>query len=74
MSDIDLSELYDDSMSLKEGALKIPGYSMEGWYGRIFTGCGFFDPDKPIRKFTKKRAARPALQGADAGSRSTAST
>ena len=38
---------------------------MDGWYGRIFRGCGFFDPDKPISKFTKQRAARPALQGAD---------
>jgi excinuclease ABC A subunit len=54
VSDIDLSELYDDKKSLNEGALKIPGYSMEGWYGRIFNGCGFFDPDKPIKKFTKK--------------------
>ena len=48
------SQLYDDSKSLNEGALTIPGYSMDGWYGRIFRGCGFFDPDKPIRKFTKK--------------------
>ena len=40
--------------SLNEGALTIPGYSMDGWYGRIFSGCGFFDPDKPIKKFTKK--------------------
>ena len=47
-------QLYDDSKSLNEGALTIPGYSMDGWYGRIFRGCGFFDPDKPIRKFTKK--------------------
>ncbi len=54
VNDIDLSQLYDDAKSLNEGALTIPGYSMEGWYGRIFTGCGFFDPDKPIRKFTKK--------------------
>ncbi|GAA0460572.1 excinuclease ABC subunit UvrA [Streptomyces sp. NPDC046215] len=54
VSDIDLTQLYDDSKSLGEGALTIPGYSMDGWYGRIFTGCGFFDPDKPIRKFTKK--------------------
>ncbi|MBZ0121333.1 MAG: excinuclease ABC subunit UvrA [Sandaracinaceae bacterium] len=54
VNDIDLSQLYDDTKSLNEGALKIPGYSMEGWYGRIFNGCGFFDPDKPIRKFTKK--------------------
>jgi excinuclease UvrABC ATPase subunit len=54
VSDFDLTQLYDDSKSLDEGALTIPGYSMDGWYGRIFRGCGFFDPDKPIRKFTKK--------------------
>jgi excinuclease ABC A subunit len=54
VNDIDLTQLYDDSKSLNEGALTIPGYSMEGWYGRIFRGCGFFDPDKPIRKFTKR--------------------
>ena len=53
VTDFDLSQLYDDSRSLNEGALKIPGYSVDGWYGRIFSGCGFFDPDKPIRKFTK---------------------
>jgi excinuclease UvrABC ATPase subunit len=54
VTDFDLSALYDDSKSLNEGALTIPGYSMDGWYGRIFRGCGFFDPDKPIRRFTKK--------------------
>ncbi|MET9023179.1 excinuclease ABC subunit UvrA [Actinopolymorpha sp. NPDC004070] len=54
VSDIDLAALYDENKSLNEGALTIPGYSMEGWYGRIFRGCGYFDPDKPIRKFTKK--------------------
>jgi excinuclease UvrABC ATPase subunit len=54
VNDIDLTALYDDSKSLNEGALTIPGYSMEGWYGRIFRGCGFFDPDKPIRAFTKR--------------------
>ncbi len=54
VNDVDLTQLYDDSKSLNEGALTIPGYSMDGWYGRIFTGCGFFDPDKPIKKFTKK--------------------
>ncbi|MDZ5443663.1 excinuclease ABC subunit UvrA [Micromonospora sp. 4G57] len=54
VSEFDLSALYDDSKSLNEGALTIPGYSMDGWYGRIFSGCGFFDPDKPIRKFTKR--------------------
>ena len=53
VNDIDLTQLYDDSKSLNEGALTIPGYSMDGWYGRIFTGCGYFDPDKPIKKFTK---------------------
>ncbi|MDQ7905525.1 excinuclease ABC subunit UvrA [Phytohabitans sp. ZYX-F-186] len=54
VTDIDLSALYDDSKSLNEGALTIPGYSMDGWYGRIFRGAGYFDPDKPIRKYTKK--------------------
>ncbi|MBP2455010.1 ATP-binding cassette domain-containing protein [Mycolicibacterium lutetiense] len=54
VNDIDLTALYDDTKSLNEGALCIPGYSMDGWYGRIFRGCGFFDPDKPINKFTKK--------------------
>jgi excinuclease UvrABC ATPase subunit len=53
VTDFDLSQLYDDSKSLNEGALTIPGYSMDGWFGRIFRGCGYFDPDKPIRKFTK---------------------
>jgi excinuclease UvrABC ATPase subunit len=54
VNDIDLSQLYDDSKALNDGALTIPGYSMEGWYGRIFRGCGYFDPDKPIAKFSKK--------------------
>ncbi len=54
VSDFDLTALYDDSLSINEGALTIPNYSVDGWYGRIFRGCGFFDPDKPIRRFTKK--------------------
>jgi len=54
VNDIDLTQLYDDEKSLNEGALTIPGYTMDGWYGRIFRGCGFFDPDKPIKKFTKR--------------------
>jgi excinuclease UvrABC ATPase subunit len=54
VTDFDLSALYDESLSLNEGALTIPGYSMEGWYGRIFRGSGFFDPDKPIGKYTKR--------------------
>ncbi len=54
VSDFDLTALYDDSKSLNEGALTIPGYSMDGWYGRIYRGCGYFDPDKPIKKFNKR--------------------
>jgi excinuclease UvrABC ATPase subunit len=53
VTDFDLSALYDDSLSLSEGALRVPGYSMDGWYGRIFGGAGF-DMHKPIRKYTKK--------------------
>ncbi|MGY6652551.1 ATP-binding cassette domain-containing protein [Amycolatopsis sp. TRM77291] len=55
VNDIDLSALYDDSKSLNEHALTIPGFSMDGWYGRILRGCGFFDPDKPIKKYTKRQ-------------------
>jgi excinuclease UvrABC ATPase subunit len=54
VTDFDLSALYDTSKSLNEGALTIPGYSMDGWYGRIFKGSGFFDPDKPIGRYTKR--------------------
>jgi excinuclease ABC A subunit len=53
VTDIDLSQLYDDTKSLNEGALTIPGYTADGWYVRIFAAAGI-DPDKPIRKFTKK--------------------
>lgn len=54
VSDFDLTALYDESLSLSNGALKIPGYSMDGWYGRIFSGSGYFDMNKPIGKFTKR--------------------
>ena len=54
VTDFDLTALYDAEKSINDGALTIPGYSMDGWQGRIFRGCGFFDPDKPIRRFTKK--------------------
>src|SRR5215210_2629084 len=54
VTDFELSELYDENKSLNEGALTIPGYSMDGWYGRIFKGSGFFDPDKPIAKYNKR--------------------
>lgn len=54
VTDFNLAALYDDTRTLNEGALTIPGYSMEGWYGRILRGCGFFDPDKPIGKYTQQ--------------------
>ncbi|NAZ87796.1 ATP-binding cassette domain-containing protein [Kineococcus indalonis] len=54
VNDIDLSALYDDAKSLNEGPFTIPGYSTDGWYGRIYAGSGFFDPDKPIRQYTER--------------------
>ncbi|MFB7746275.1 ATP-binding cassette domain-containing protein [Streptomyces sp. NPDC056132] len=54
VSDIDLTQLYDDGKSLNEGAFIIPGYTGGGWNSRLYIESGFFDPDKPIRKFTKK--------------------
>ena len=52
VSDIDLSQLFDDSKSINEGAIKVPGFTSDGWYVRIF-GV-FLDLDKPIRKYTQK--------------------
>ncbi|HET8656591.1 MAG TPA: excinuclease ABC subunit UvrA [Longimicrobiaceae bacterium] len=54
VTDFDLTALYDDRLSLNQGALTVPGFSMDGWYGRIFRGCGYFDPDRPIRDYTRK--------------------
>jgi excinuclease UvrABC ATPase subunit len=54
VTDIDNSQLYDESKSLAEGAITIPGYTADGWNVRIFSESGFLDPDKPIRRYTKK--------------------
>ena len=54
VSDIDLTQLYDDTKSLNDGALTIPGYTGDGWYVRIFTGSGFLDPDKAIKDYSKR--------------------
>jgi excinuclease UvrABC ATPase subunit len=53
VTDVDLSQLYDESRSLAEGAITIPGYTADGWMVRIFTESGFLDPDKPIRDYTE---------------------
>ncbi|MER5527370.1 excinuclease ABC subunit UvrA [Streptomyces sp. NPDC002677] len=54
VTDLDLGRLYDDTKSLNEGAITVPGYKGGGWNSRLYAESGFFDPDKPIRKFTKK--------------------
>jgi len=54
VTDIDLTQLYDDSKSLDEGALTIPGYTPGGWGYRLYSESGFYDPGKPIAAFTKK--------------------
>ncbi|WP_432572352.1 ATP-binding cassette domain-containing protein [Kineococcus sp. SYSU DK005] len=54
VSDVDPSALYDDAKSLNEGPFTIPGYGTDGWYGRVYAGSGFFDPDKPIRQYTQR--------------------
>jgi excinuclease ABC A subunit len=54
VTDLDLGQLYDASKSLSEGALTVPGYKAGGWNYRLYSASGFYDPDKPIRKFTKK--------------------
>jgi excinuclease UvrABC ATPase subunit len=53
VTDIDLSQLYDENKSLNDGALTIPGYQAGGWNHRLYSASGFYDPDKPIRDYTK---------------------
>jgi excinuclease UvrABC ATPase subunit len=57
VSDVDLAQLYDDSKSLADGALTIPGYTPGGWNYRLYSESGFVDPNKPIKKYTKKELA-----------------
>ncbi|MFE9490295.1 MULTISPECIES: ATP-binding cassette domain-containing protein [unclassified Streptomyces] len=55
VSDIDLTQLYDDSKSLSEGAFTIPGWKSDSfWTVRVYAESGLLDPDKPIRRFTKR--------------------
>ena len=54
VSDIDLTQLYDDSLSLRAGAITIPGYTADGWAVRLIMGSGLFDPDKPIADYSPK--------------------
>ncbi len=54
VSDLDLGQLFDEAKSLNEGAITVPGYTGGGWNARLYAESGFYDPDKPIRKFTKK--------------------
>ncbi|MEU0770265.1 ATP-binding cassette domain-containing protein [Streptomyces albogriseolus] len=54
VTDIDLTQLYDDSKSLNEDPFTIPTYTGGGWVVRVIAESGFFDPDKPIREYTKK--------------------
>ena len=54
VSDFDVDALVDRSRSLAEGAITVPGYSMDGWYGRIYAGSGFFDMDKPVGRYTEQ--------------------
>jgi excinuclease UvrABC ATPase subunit len=54
VTDLDLSQLYDGTKSLNQGAITVPGYQAGGWNSRLYRSSGFYDPDKPIGKFTKK--------------------
>jgi excinuclease UvrABC ATPase subunit len=54
VTDLDLAQLFDESKSLSEGAITVPGYTGGGWNSRLYAESGFVDPEKPIRKYTKK--------------------
>ena len=52
VTDIDVTQLYDETKSLSGGAISVPGYTADGWSTRMFSESGFFDPDKPIRDYS----------------------
>src|SRR5690625_5176450 len=54
ISDIDLAELFDENKALREGAITVPGYTVDGWYVKLFSKAGFLDPDKPIRDYSEQ--------------------
>jgi excinuclease UvrABC ATPase subunit len=54
VSDIDLTEIYDESKSIAEGAITIPGYTADGWMVKIYAESGFVSADKPIKDFSKR--------------------
>ncbi|HEY4613941.1 MAG TPA: excinuclease ABC subunit UvrA [Citricoccus sp.] len=55
VTDVDLTAIVDEERTLQDGAILVPGYSMDGWYGRIYRGAGYFPMDKPVKTFTKKQ-------------------
>ncbi len=57
VQDFDLTQLYDDTKSLNEGALEVPGYKSGGWNHRLYSESGLVDPDKPIRAYTERELA-----------------
>ncbi len=63
VSDFDLTAVLDYSRSLNGGAILVPGYSMDGWYGRVYIGSGFFDPDKPIGAYSQRELDHLLYQG-----------
>ncbi len=61
VSDIDLTQLYDESKSLAQGAMTIPGYQAGGWNYRLYASSGFVDPNKPIRDYTRPSSTTSSI-------------
>lgn len=55
VSDLDLAQIVDESKSLDEGAIMVPGYTADGWMVKGFSASGFYPADKPISQFTDKQ-------------------
>ncbi|MCW4384489.1 excinuclease ABC subunit UvrA [Salinibacterium sp. SYSU T00001] len=55
VSDVDLSQVVDESKSLNDGAILVPGYTADGWMVKAFSESGFYPADKPISQFTEKQ-------------------
>ncbi|MVO98272.1 ATP-binding cassette domain-containing protein [Paenibacillus lutrae] len=50
---VDMSKALDMSKSLKEGAIMLPDYSVNGWDWNMIVQSGDFDPDKTLSDYSE---------------------
>ncbi len=55
VSQLDVSQLIDETRSLDDGAILVPGYTADGWQVRTYAQSGFVDPTIPIAQLSAEQ-------------------